>query len=398
MSKLLLRRDLLKSAARGFGAAGLGAALPKLSAASLTLAQETQDKLGKKIEFLSRDPRNGGPELKQLIKRGITPNEYFYVRSHAANPKLDAADFTFTVEGLVRKPLTLTLEDLKRLKQRETTATLTCAGNRRVEFNAEAKVGGVQWGSNAIGNAKWGGVQLADVIKLAGPLENARHVWFEGLDQIKRKDSLIPFGASIPIERAMDVRGSAGVLLATQMNGNTLPPDHGYPLRSVVPGYIGARSVKWLGKIIVSDRPSKNHYVENAYKIVKSTDRLDFAEAGPIYRFPINGAICDVRRVGENPRSLNVIGYALPSGRSGCKITKVEISADDGQTWTVARLKLAPAEFCWTLWEASVKTNARTRELVMRAFDSAGNFMPQRVAWNAKGYCQNSWFRTTLNF
>ena len=113
----------------------------------------------------------------------------------------------------------------------------------------------------------------------------------EVIDEIPKSGKIIPFGASIPIEKAMSDEASVGALLAYEMNGKSLTADHGFPLRTVVPGYIGARSVKWIGKIVVSDKTSPNHYLANAYKIVRNTDAIDWTEAGPIYRFPINGAV-----------------------------------------------------------------------------------------------------------
>ena len=361
---------------------------------NIALTQEVQ----KQINFLTNDPRNGEPALADLVKDWITPVKHFYVRSHAPNPKIDPANFRIQVEGKVRKPLSLTLEQLADQKRVSTTATMTCAGNRRTEFNKEEKVGGVQWGAGAIGNAKWNGVVLANLLRKAEVLEDAKHVWFEGLDQIKRNDGIITFGASIPIEKAMINEGPATPLLCDQMNGEALTPDHGYPLRTVVPGYIGARSVKWIGKIVVSDRPSPNHYVATAYKIVRDQTPISWSEAGPIYRFPINAAVCtpsfgsDVA-AGE----ISVAGYALPMGITGSKITQVNVSADNGKNWKPAIIQNQQNDFCWSLWTAKVKTTKATKQIIVRAQDSSGGFMPFRVPWNAKGYLQNSWHRSKIN-
>jgi sulfite oxidase len=255
----------------------------------------------------------------------------------------------------------------------------------------------VQWGSGAIGNATWTGVSLSDVLKVAEVLDNAKHVWFEGLDQIERDDGVIPFGGSIPIEKAMIDGRTPGTLLAQKMNGAPLLPDHGFPLRTVVPGYIGARSVKWLGRIVVSDQPSPNHYLQSAYKIVNSSDPIEWTESGPIYRYPINGAIAapGVReQVKAGP--IEVRGYVLPSGRPGATIKRVTISADGGQNWTSAAMTGRNVDFCWQLWKATVNVTPQTKELVMKATDSAGGFMPGRVPWNAKGYLQNSWYRQPI--
>ncbi|MGH7201701.1 MAG: molybdopterin-dependent oxidoreductase [Planctomycetaceae bacterium] len=251
----------------------------------------------------------------------------------------------------------------------------------------------------AIGNARWGGVRLADLLKRAGVKENARHVWFEGLDAIPREGGTIPFGGSVPIEKAMSDAGSApGALVATTMNEQPLTSDHGFPVRTVVPGYIGARSVKWLGKIVVSDRPSPNHYLQRAYKLVTRDDPLEWAEAGPIYKFPLNAAIC-VPAAGTplKPGTLQVAGYALPPGEAGVVIERVELSADAGGTWTTAKFKGAQREFCWQLWSADVPIDAATRRLTVRAIDSKGNVQPRHVPWNMKGYLFHAWHDVAID-
>jgi sulfite oxidase len=353
-----------------------------------------RDVAEKDLIFRTTDPRNAEPELEKLVQSWITPTSLFYVRSHAPPPKLTTENFKLTVEGMVNRPLELSLTDLKNFAARTTTATLTCAGNRRAEFNTEGKVGGVQWGAGAIGNATWAGVALAEVLKKAEVTTDAKHVWFEGLDEIKKGDGIIPFGGSIPIEKAMIADGAAAPLLAHTMNEAALTPDHGYPLRTVVPGYIGARSVKWLGKIVVSDRPSPNHYVATAYKLVKETKPLDWREAAPIYRFPVNAVICTPKRNSQlNAGVVELSGYALPTGRKGSKVSKVLISTDKGRSWTEAKLTGKEMDFCWQLWKANVNVTAATRNIWVRAEDSSGGFMPGRVPWNAKGYLQNSWYR-----
>src|SRR5262249_8853891 len=149
------------------------------------------------------------------------------------------------------------------------TVTLTCAGNRRSEFQGP-KIAGVPWGPGAIGNAAWSGISLAALLRRAGIREGAKHVWFEGADEIVDKSDTYPFGGSIPLDKALagDDRAPAA-LLATKMNDKPLTAEHGFPLRGVVPGFIGARSVKWLKTIVVSDRPSPNHYLAAAYKVIK---------------------------------------------------------------------------------------------------------------------------------
>jgi sulfite oxidase len=350
--------------------------------------------LTKDLIFRTTDPRNAEPELAKLVQSWITPTPLFYVRSHGTNPVIDPSTFRLQIEGLVRKPSTLSLEELAKFERKTTTMTLTCAGSRRVEFNREAKVGGVQWEAGAIGNATWSGFSLADVLRQAELLEDAKHVWFEGLDQIADGDHTFPFGGSIPINKAMIADGPEVTLLADNMNDAPLTPDHGFPLRTVVPGYIGARSVKWLGKIVVSDRPSPNHFVADAYKIVTKTEPIDWEESGPIYRYPINAAICTPKpRAKVSVGTIELTGYALPTGRADSKIKQVLVSADQGKTWMEAEMTSQDGDFCWQLWKAQVPITADTKVLTVKASDTSGGFMPARAPWNAKGYLQNSWYR-----
>ncbi len=373
-----------------------GVLVTALSQASNSRAQAPAD--DQDLNFLTTDPRNAEPRLDRLVESWITPTKNFYVRSHAPNPTIDASSYRLSVEGLVDRPLSLSLADLQRFPEQTLTATLTCAGNRRVEFNQEAKVGGVQWGAGAIGNASWTGVALADVLQRAGVRDSARHVWFEGLDEIPDDDEIIPFGASIPIEKALLTEGEIGTLLAYHMNGQPLTADHGFPLRTVVPGYIGARSVKWLGRIVVSDRTSPNHYLAAAYKLVRDTQDIDWSEAGPLYRYAINAAIGSLAADSKlQPGPLTIRGYVLPSGVAEARIKRVLVSVDGGKSWTTAQLTGQDQTYCWQLWQADVQVTADTQELIVRATDTSGGFMPSRVPWNAKGYMQNSWFRLPVD-
>ncbi|MEM1304117.1 MAG: molybdopterin-dependent oxidoreductase, partial [Planctomycetota bacterium] len=191
------------------------------------------------------DVPNSEPSPAALVEDWITPVERFYVRSHAPTPSIDPGEFRLTVEGMVDRPLELSLADLKRMPQRTVTATMTCAGNRREEHSRTKPVPGVQWQAAAIGNATWTGVPLAVVLRRAGIADGAEHVWFDGLDRVERPGGVIPFGASIPLDKAMaEHRSTAGgaapgALVVHAMNGRPLEPDHGFPVRTVVPGYIG---------------------------------------------------------------------------------------------------------------------------------------------------------------
>jgi len=386
----LVRRDFLKTAAVAGGSFALG----RYAFAENYL---TKPNHGKLIAH-STDAMNAEPPLKDLIESWITPNDLFYIRSHAPVPQIDTKSFRLKVKGLVNKELELSLEELAAMQQHEAVATMTCAGNRRYEHSRISPISGVPWQEGAIGNAKWSGALLSEVLKKAGVQSEAKHVWFDGLDQIAKGDGIIPFGASIPLAKAMDDTASMpGALLCTHMNGEALPPDHGYPLRTVVPGYIGARSVKWLGTITVSDKPSPNHYVATAYKVVEQATELEWAEEGPIYRFPINSVICTP---GPNaklkPGLISVAGYALPPGEADRTIKRVDVSSDGGKTWQQAKISSPVNAYCWVLWKTELNVINGASEIIVRAIDSKQNIQPRRVDWNKKGYLWNAWHRVPI--
>ncbi|MDA1164724.1 MAG: molybdopterin-dependent oxidoreductase [Planctomycetota bacterium] len=347
----------------------------------------------------TQSPLNAEPKLDALVQSWITPVESFYVRSHAPNPMIDPASFRLTVEGLVDRPLSISLAELESsFESSSVVATMTCAGNRRNEHSLIKPVKGVPWQAGAIGTAKWTGARLSDVLKKAGLKDSAKHVWFEGLDEIPKGDGIIPFGASIPVSKALgDSDAVPGALLTTKMNDQPLTPDHGAPLRGVVPGYVGARSVKWLGKIVVSDRPSPNHYLATAYKLVTEDTAAEWDEAGPIYRFPLNSVICTPAPGAKvAAKKVSVAGYALPSGQPGTSIAKIEVSTDEGRSWTLAKVTSPVREYCWVLWKADVKLSSAASELIVRATDSRGDIQPKDPAWNLKGYMFNGWYHVPV--
>jgi sulfite oxidase len=343
----------------------------------------------------SENPMNAEPALDALVESWITPLDRFFIRTHGPTPTIDAKAHRVTVEGLVEKELSFSVEELlEKFPAAETTATITCAGNRRYEHSAKKAVGGVQWREGAIGNATWSGVKLIDVLKAAGIRPEAKHVWFDGVDQHEAHGHPTVFGASIPIEKAENAtEGGHYCVLATRMNGEPLTADHGAPIRGIVPGYIGARSVKWLGKITLADRPSPNHYVAEAYKLVARDEPLAWAEAGILYNIPLNAAICSTSGEDVVDGTVTVAGYALPPGDAGVTIAEVQVSGDGGSTWHKADLREQRKEFCWTLWTARIHVSADEPTIVVRAIDSAGGRQPFVSPWNAKGYMYNAWHR-----
>ena len=343
------------------------------------------------------DVPNREYSLPELIESWVTPVDRFYVRSHAVTPRIDPAAYRLTVDGLVDNELSLSLEDLAAMPRVEATCTMTCAGNRRTEHSRTRTIKGVPWRAGAIGNATWGGVALADVLERAGMSDGATDVWFDGLDEIERGGQTIGFGASIPVSKVRESAGGVpGAIVCTSMNGEPLTPDHGYPVRTVVPGYIGARSVKWLGRIRAANRENPNHYQQTAYKVVREGSDAEWSERAPIYRFPINAVICRPRPDGGASGRITAAGYALPPGEPGVTVSRVEVSADAGNTWVKATLLDEPRPLCWVRWEAEVELPADAASLLVRAADTRGRQQPRSTPWNKKGYLFNAWHRVEL--
>ncbi|KAB0801630.1 hypothetical protein PPYR_03816 [Photinus pyralis] len=238
-------------------------------------------------------PFNAEAPLSLLADNFISPNELFYVRNHLPVPEVDISTYELEVEVEgTKKKLVLSFKDLERLQKHTITATIMCAGNRRSEMSKLKTVKGLDWGCAAIGNATYTGVRLRDVLDKVGIKEGSdyKHVQFEGLDTDSTGKS---YGASIPFWRAVDKK--CDVLLAYEMNGKPLPKDHGFPIRVVVPGVVGARNVKWLGKIVVSQNESDSHWQQNDYKGFSPSidwDNVDFSTAPAIQELPVTSAIC----------------------------------------------------------------------------------------------------------
>jgi sulfite oxidase len=341
-------------------------------------------------------PLNGGPLLAHLAAHQLTPLDSFFVRNHGEVPDIDARTFRLRVGGLARTPLNLSLSELKQdFPLVEVEAALQCAGNRRKELLSVAPVfGEILWGPEAISNARWGGVRLRDVLAKARPLRSARHASLVGLDQVAKLGATIPFGGSIPIRKAR----APEVLLAFEMNGRPLPPVHGGPLRALVPGYIGARSVKWIGAIELTRKPSTNAFQRRTYKRVPAgATARQMDRARPIGEAPLNCAICTPAD-GEAVKgpTVRLRGYAFSNG--GRRIARVEVSGDGGRTWRRARLEAATSPWALRRWRAELPMEGPRLHVVARCFDSAGHGQPASLqrAWNAGGYVNSAWHRVSV--
>ncbi|HEX6202633.1 MAG TPA: sulfite oxidase [Thermoanaerobaculia bacterium] len=337
------------------------------------------------------EPLNGGVPAAEAAGPE-TPIDRFFVRNHGPVPEVDPESFRLRVDGLVRRPLEMSLADLAVAGERVTVpAVLQCAGFRRQELLEVGPIPGeLPWGEEPAGSAAWSGLRLADVLAAAGPADGAEHVAFLGLDRCATSAGDTAFGGSIPLAKAL----APEVLLADGMNGGPLPAVHGGPLRVVVPGYIGARSVKWVARIELRDTPSDNHYQAKAYRWlpdpgtpVETAEMLGELWINVLITAPAAGARVTAGEV-------EVAGWAVAADG----VARVEVSGDGGATWRAAELAPERSPWDWRLWSARLPLAAGRRTLVARAFDAAGRAQPAHPAerWNRKGYMNNAWHRVTI--
>jgi len=333
----------------------------------------------------SRDPEN--LEFPFASLNGfITTNELFYVRNHFPLPRVDARDWRLRVEGAVERPLELSLDDVRRLATRTQAALLECAGNNRAFLRPQAP--GVQWETGAVGTAEWAGVPLAAVLDRAGVRNTAVEVILEGSDRGEirepRSPGVIHFARSLPLAKARQPE----VLLAHRMNGAELPAAHGFPLRAVVSGWYGMASVKWLTRIVVTDRPFHGFFQSLDYIYFERLAGLP--NTTPLTEMQVKAAIARPARNERLPRNEMVrVHGAAWTGES--EVARVEVSADAGRTWARARLLEPNRRFCWRLWEYNWRTPDRAGPvtLMARATDARGRTQPGRRDEDRRSYMIN---------
>jgi len=327
----------------------------------------------------------------------ITPIAQFFTRSHAAPPSIDAQAWRLEVDGLVERPARYSLAELiDRFPHREVAATLVCAGMRRAELLQVAPLPGeLPWQADAAGTGVWSGIPLADVLHAAGLRPGAAHVEFIGLDRVERHGHEFGFGGSIDLEKAL----SPEVLLATHLNGQPLPIEHGFPMRVVVPGWIGARQVKWLGRIRVKAEPSDNYFQTKAYRVQRElnpADPRDVTKGIAMTTVPLNAVILDPRPGAVVPAgAVTVRGWAMGTG--GSALRTIEVATDPAGEWVQARVIGNAGEWTWSFWEAMLDLPPGEHTLWVRAADDTGT-MPRSLAetWNVKGYGNNAWHRVPV--
>ena len=304
------------------------------------------------------------------VKGFDVPTDHFFIRSNGPVPIIDAKDWRLKVDGLVERPVNLSLADLRQLPARTLNAFLECAGNGRTRFDPPTD--GTPWKNDAIGNATWEGVALRDVLDLAGIKPETREIVSQGGD-------FATMNRGLPIDVALD----ADTLLVFGMNGESLTPEHGAPARLFVPGWAGISSTKWLVSLTAIDRVWDGFYNVQNYVL--------FDEGGspirPVTTMPVKSTIATpVEGAVLSPGKAIVTGFAW-SGDAA--IDRVEVSTDGGAAYSTAQIVAASGPRAWVKFQFPWDAAPGAYRLRSRAYDRAGNVQPEQAFWNLKGYQMN---------
>jgi DMSO/TMAO reductase YedYZ molybdopterin-dependent catalytic subunit len=344
----------------------------------------------------------------------LTPPTLHYVRNHGICPKLFWHSHTIEIKGLVDKPVNLTMQELMTLPRISVPVTLNCAGNRRKEQNLIQKGIGFHWGCAAASTVIWTGVPLHEVLKYVGIQDEARWINFAGpMGEVPAGDTT--YGASHAREVCMNP--ARPCMLAFMMNGELLHPDHGYPVRLLMPGYIGGRMIKWLSFMSVTkeegDEHSHYHWYDNRV-FPKHITSKEVATEEKIWKDPaytindrnINSAIwapahCAKIKISDGMFTLR--GYAYAG--AGRPVHRVEVTLNNAQNWRPAKIERfeKPDQYgqcwCWVFWSVEVPISALAKcgEFAVRAWDDSQNCQPERPTWNLMGMMNNPWFRVKVH-
>jgi DMSO/TMAO reductase YedYZ molybdopterin-dependent catalytic subunit len=348
----------------------------------MAVESETQSTDFSPIE-LALATRNHGLPLESL-RYDITPVGLHYLLIHFDIPQVDAATWRLELGGEVRNPLSLSLDQLEEREKVSLVCTLECAGNGRARVSPRPL--SQPWLEEAVGNAEWTGTPLAPLLEDAGIEAGAVEVLFTGLDRGIQGELEHAYERSLTLDEALRPE----LLLAYEVNGQPLPPQHGYPLRLIVPGWYGMTHVKWLERITVLTEPFEGYQQAVQYREKQSEDDPGI----PLTRMLPRSLLIppgipdfpDRRRFLEQ-------GPGVLEGRAWSghgPIARVEVSVDGGGNWEDAVLDEPTGEFGWRLWTYRWHAEPGEHELCSRATDEAGNVQPSEASWNYGGYINNS--------
>lgn len=345
-------------------------------------AERLIDNGGFEIEEVQLASRNPGMPLEGLAYP-VTPTGMHYQLTHFDIPT-PPSNWQLSIGGLVDEPVTLSLEDLQKRPTTTTTVTMECAGNGRALMNP--RYASRPWLQDAVGTAQWTGTPLAGVLQDAGLKDTAVELVFSSFDQGVQGGDVLPFQRSLSVAEALREE----VLLAWAMNDEALQPQHGYPLRLIVPGWYGMTSVKWLADIDAVAEPFRGYQMTHSYRYVQQAGE----EGTPVSLIRVRSlmippGVSDFysRKRLLKPGRIELQGRAW-SGRAA--ISRVEISSDDGQRWYDAELQSPASPFAWTGWRYTWGAAPGSYVLCVRATDTNGDQQPLEHYWTRQGMGNNS--------
>lgn len=314
----------------------------------------------------------------------VTPNDAFFVRHHWPAEAPDPRGWALVVDGEVERPLRLSLPELRRLPQATVTCVLECAGNGRSLYRPT--VPGFAWGRGAVGNARWTGVRVRDVLEKAGVKAGAKHLHSSGTDVPPRGKP--PFLRSVELEKAL-----ADAILAFEMNGEPLPALHGAPARMVIPGWAGEHWMKWVARFSLEKEEETGYYMDEDYRYPVRPgapgEPIPQKAMRPITALFVKATITDAPARTRAGSPATVRGIAVSGSPD---IAKVELTDDGGATWRAAELDPEHDPWAWRLWSFRyLPERAEKVTLHARATDSRGSVQPREAVWNPSGYLHNGW-------
>jgi DMSO/TMAO reductase YedYZ molybdopterin-dependent catalytic subunit len=336
---------------------------------------------GLTFEELRLAARNHALPLEAL-RYDITPAGLHYLLIHYDIPAVDPAAFRLEVGGAVERPLSLSLDDLRSRERVSMPVTFECAGNGRALL--EPRPLSAPWLTEAVGTAEWGGTPLKPVLDEAGIASSAVEALLTGLD------GGVEGGVRQDYERSLPLGELGDALLAYEMNGAPLPPQHGFPLRLVVPGWYGMTNVKWLARITLLEQPFEGYQQTVAYRLYDAEDQPGEPVSRMLPRsLMVPPGVPDFysRERHLEPGPVTLTGRAW-SGHG--EIERVEVSTDGGASFADARLGKPLGPAAWRGWQFDWDAEPGDHVLCSRATDAAGNAQPLEAPWNAKGYANNA--------
>lgn len=356
---------------------------------------------GATMDMINQRPYDWSTPPGELGQSLYTPNDVFFIRSHMGPPpSIDAATWSLTIDGLVDRPLHLTLDDLKQFPRHEVPAVLQCAGNGRwfygVAYPTVSHPAGAQWRTGGVGNARWAGARLRDLLAKAGVQSGARFSINAGLD-----NPILPTTPKVVRSSELEKMMDKDTLIAYEMNGAAIPYYHGFPVRLIVPGWAADHSLKWLSHMTLSAEPSSNFWTAIGYRY---PDKLGPPGKGvpPAAEHPVTALV--VKSIITAPDDGGSVRAGQPVTTSGfawsgdgAYATAVDVSVDGGTSWQPAVLGASPGKYSWRTFTSTFTPRSSGKLVVTaRARDNLGAVQPDASPWNPGGYLWNGVQNVTL--